>query len=301
MAGIRRLSVGLLMMLLCRLSLAGTGVEQPGDAVRPCGKQLLGGIPARAANAPTGDELALRVFELSGPARDALILTELMQGNIPAFLRHLVPVTVSGETARGAARITVCVLPDYLAVGSNANFLYVPLGLKAALQIAIRFRSLLPTPKLVDAIYAASAVKLTPEPLPASDSMRTTAYVLEHTRLIDLQRALHLEPLGVLTAGDKKDLVLTGRLWSMPGRVAIYGWHRLDGEPIQPLSTVHGERYADYSHGVRLVSHTVYVNGVERRLEDVLADPMLAPLLTREGALPHLTRRLAALLGQPTS
>jgi hypothetical protein len=31
---------------------------------------------------------------------------------------------------------------------------------------------------------------------------------------------------GALIAGHQKDLVLTGRLWSEPGRVAIYGWPR---------------------------------------------------------------------------
>jgi hypothetical protein len=262
---------------------------------------LLSAIPARATNAATGHELAQRVLALWGPPRDALVVTELTQGNIPAFLRHLIPVTVRGKTARGATRITVCVLPDYLAVGSDTDFLYVPLGLKAALQIAARYGYLLPTPKLVDTIYAASPVKLAPEPLPASDEMRGTAYVLEHTRLIDLQRALHPEPLGALTSGGKKDLVLTPQLWKLPGRVAIYGWHRASAEPIQPLSTVHGERYADYSHGVRLVSRTAYVNGTERRMEDVLADPELAPLLSSEGPLQHLEERLAALLAEPGS
>ena len=51
----------------------------------------------------------------------------------------------------------------------------------------------------------------------------------------------------MLTAGPRKDLVLTSRLWLDPGKVAIYGWHRARGAPIQPLSTVHGAGYADYS------------------------------------------------------
>jgi hypothetical protein len=48
---------------------------------------------------------------------------------------------------------------------------------------------------------------------------------------------------------------------------------------------VHGVRYADYSHGVRLVWHEVLVDGVRRSIYDVLADPKLAPLLSDEGAL----------------
>jgi len=42
--------------------------------------------------------------------------------------------------------------------------------------------------------------------------------------------------------------------------VAIYGWHKLDGKPIQPLYTGHVDWYVDYSHGIRLVSRTIYID-----------------------------------------
>ena len=288
--------MGLSLMLLWSVSLAapssvGSLQARPG----PCGQALLRAIPARPASAPTGREFARSVWNLSGPARDAHVVAQLVAGNIPGFLRHLIPVTVLGETPRGTSRVTVCVLPDYLAVGSDSDFLYVPLGLQAALEVAGRFGYILPTPKLVDAIYATSPVKLIPEPLAPTEAMRSTEYVLHHTELIELERALYAEPPGTLTSGDKKDLVLTDRLWEIPGRVAIYGWQRASGRPIQPLSTFHGARYADYSHGVRLVSRIVYVNGVASTIDDVLADRDLAPLLSREGPLQHLAARLAAL------
>ncbi len=189
-------------------------------------------------------------------------------------------------------------LPDYLAVGSDADFVLVPLGLRAALDIAGRFGFALPTPKLVDAIYNESSVKLDPRPLPAGAEMRSTAYFVYHNELINRERAGLAAPLGELTSGDKKDLVLTSLLWQRPGRVAIYGWHRGMDQPIQPLSTVHGARYADYSHGVRLVSLAVYVDGAERRLEEVLADPVLSRFVTRDGPLPHLGERLTSLIAQ---
>jgi hypothetical protein len=289
-----RVSIALAFAICCGVG-APVGVVQAGE---PCGQRLLADIPPRIADAPTGSQFAQRVRALSGAARDQLVATELLAGDLPQFLRHVVPVTLRGNAAGKPVSLTVCVLPDYLALGSNADYLFVPMGLGPALEVAGRFGFVLPTPKLVDAIYAASAVKLSPQPLTPDDEMRSTSYVVYHTELINLQRAGQLAPLGALTSGSKKDLVLTERLWRIPGRVAIYGWHRAWGQPIQPLSTVHGARYADYSHGVRLVSRTVYVDGVAHGIESVLADRTLAPVLSAEGPMPHLLERLSALLSQ---
>jgi len=287
-----RVSIALAMALLWRVAAAASAAE----ATTPCSQRLLADIPPRIAGAPTGSEFAQGVRDLSGAARDRLVALQLLAGDIPQFLRHLVPVTLRGSSAGKPVSVTVCVLPDYLALGSNTDYLFVPMGLGTALEIAGKFGFVLPTPKVVDAIYGASAVKLAPQPLTPGEEMRSTPYLVYHTELINLQRASWPAPLGALTGGDKKDLVLTERLWRVPGRVAIYGWHRAAGEPIQPLSTVHGARYADYSHGVRLVSRTVYVNGIARRIESVLCDPALAPVLSREGPMPHLLERLSALL-----
>ena len=123
------------------------------------------------------------------------------------------------------------------------------------------------------------------------DEMRSTAYLLRHNAIVQAQRASQAGALDDLEAGSKKDLVLTRRLWEMPGRVAIYGWHRLDGTPIQPLSLVHGARYADYSHGVRLVWSTAWLDGRPRRLEELLSRPQTAGWLSDEGAIPLLERR----------
>jgi hypothetical protein len=261
-----------------------------------CDRSSLREIPARRPGASSGSEFVRRVAELSGTARDALVEAELLAGNVPQFLRRLVPVMLSGRDAAGPVHLTVCVLPDYLAVGTDRDFVFVPMGLAAALEVASHLGFELPTPGLVDAIYRQSAVKLEPLPLPAGDEMRSTAYFFHHSELIARQRDALGAALGELTAGDKKDLVLSSRLWSNPGRVAIYGWHRAAGRPIQPLSTVHGARYADYSHGVRLVSDTVYVNGAPRSLMSVLAEPALARLLTDDGPWSQLPQRLAALM-----
>ena len=290
MRSLRLIPIAATVALLLTFT-AVPAVASPGGSL--CDQQLGKNIPARADGALTGTEFAERARDLAGPQRDALVRTELLAGNVPTFLRRLEAVTV-----RDAMNvITVCVLPDYLALGTDRDFVFVPLGLDEALEVAERFGFMLPTRSIVNAIYAASTVKLDPQPLPAGDQMRSTTYLVRHNEMIRAQRDARGAQLGALTAGGKKDLVLTPRLWQNPGRVAIYGWHRAAGAPIQPLSTVHGARYADYSHGIRLVSGLVYVNGVQRALADVLADPRLARLLSDEGPLPRLTDRLASLMG----
>jgi hypothetical protein len=223
-----------------------------------------------------------RTSGLSSADRDRAVVAELERGNIPSFLGHLTPVKLTTNAPEGqAVAATIWVTPDYLAIGSDDDFLYVPLTYYSATIVADRFGSVLPTARMVDAIYEQAAHHLAPAPLPAGPLMRSNLYLSKHQQRIDEQRAGL--PLGELISGHKKDLVLSNRLRQLPGRVAIYGWHRAPGDPIQPLSTVHGARYVDYSHGVRLVSTNVVVDGRPRSIYDALQDSQIAPVLSREG------------------
>jgi len=71
--------------------------------------------------------------------------------------------------------------------------------------------------------------------------------------------------------------VISGKISRDPkiNRVAIYGWHKMDGIPIQPLYTGHINWYVDYSHGIRLVYRTIYVNKKPMDYIDVLKDTTL--------------------------
>lgn len=89
---------------------------------------------------------------------------------------------------------------------------------------------------------------------------------------------------GIFVAGTKKDIVISSKL-SDPKRthhVTIYGWHRLNGVAIQPPTNVHIDIYVDYSHGVRLVSNRVIVDGKEYDYRKLLSDPLLHTLLSNE-------------------
>ena len=293
--GLTGRTIGILALLLFAAP-ALSGFASAGEASTLCDETALAGIPPRAPDAMTGSEFASRIDAMSEDDREQAMETELLAGNMPAFLMRLAPVTLGGTSRDGrSVQVTVCVFPDYLAIGSDRDFVYVPMRLATALTVASRYGFAIPTVRMVDAIYAQSAVHLVPQPLPAGDRMRSTAYYLHHSELIDGQRNALGAATGVLTAGHKKDLVITNRLRRFPDRVAIYGWHRSDRDPIQPLSTVHGARYADYSHGVRLVSDVVYVDGEARSMAEVLADPQLASVVSEDGPIPELARFVAGL------
>src|SRR5262249_10299307 len=100
-----------------------------------------------------------------------------------------------------------------------------------------------------------------------------------HNAAVEEQRAARRLSLGPLTAGNMKDIVLANDLAKHKNKVAIYGWHREGGRPIQPLTTVHSKNYADYSHGVRLVSDLVVLDGEETKIQRVMKDRMLCCLL----------------------
>ena len=181
-------------------------------------------------------------------------------------------------------------MPDYLAIGADSDFLRMPMNLYTAIDIAKNFGFVLPTPRMVDAIYQQSAAHLKPQPMQAGPLMRSTAYYIQHNSSIRQQQLSLGIPLGALISGHKKDIVLSNRLARYPGRVAIYGWQKWDGQPIQPLSTFHGANYADYSHGVRLVSDTMYIDGKPASVHQVLQDPDLAFILSDEGPVTFVSQ-----------
>lgn len=196
---------------------------------------------------------------------------------MPGFLRRFKTVRLNSGNHIAELRVT----PDYLAVGSDDDFFRIPMTPTTARRLADAWNCTLPTPRVVDAIYAQADLKLSPQPLTERREAVETFY--EHHQLIERQRADAKAANGSLVAGIKKDVVISRRLLDKPGHVAIYGWHKLDGSPIQPLTTVHVEKYVDYSHGIRLVSQDVLLDGKSAKLDVILRDPQSCELLTDEG------------------
>jgi len=254
---------------------------------------LIKKIPARPFLAMTGSEFAKSILSMNGSRREQAILVQMMKGNLPDFLRNLKPVQLVERLEDGKlTTATIFVTPDYLAIGSDDDFLSIPMNLYTAIEIAPKFGFTLPTKKMVDAIFDQSSFRLTPKPMPSGPRMSSTQYYVDHNRKIRDQRLSSGCPLDTLISGTKKDVVLTNHLARALGKIAIYGWHRFSGVPIQPLTTVHSASYADYSHGIRLVSDIVLIDGEPRSIYDVLKDPRFANVLSDEGAIPNARQLL---------
>ncbi len=238
-------------------------------------------LPARSKNAPTGSAFLERLEGMGRAASDDAILAAIMGGNVPDFERVFAPVEFEAE----GHRVVLHVLCDYLAIGSDRDFLRMPMTAAAAQKIADKTDTTLPTKRIVDLIYKHAKARLPPSYIDGGPTQGTFDDYSVHHEKLEKRRLAKKIALGTLVAGDKKDIVLSSRLIEHPDRVAIYGWHRDEEDPIQPLSTRHSRRYADYSHGVRLVSQRVSIDGKERRLSDVLRSSKLAGLVSDEGPL----------------
>jgi peptidoglycan hydrolase-like protein with peptidoglycan-binding domain len=243
-------------------------------------------LPQRRADAMTGSEFLEKTKNMSRADRERALLREIEQGNVPDFARQMREIQVSSVGKDGQRHTgTVRVANDYIAIGSNDDFVRIPMSATTAQKIAELTGTTLPTRKIVNDVYSQADVRLRPQPLPAGPQMMSNDYYRRHHELVEGQRATSGASSGDLVAGHKKDIVITNLLDRNPDRVAIYGWHQPNGRPIQPLSTIHEASYADYSHGARLVGGTMIVDGVERPIAEVLRDPELSRLVSDEGPI----------------
>lgn len=218
-------------------------------------------------------------------SRDSLAQDRILSGHIPAFLRSFVPVSLSCTDSLTGKRITATcyVAPDYLSVGTAEDWARICITPHTAQRIADSLDCFLPTRKLVDAIWLQAVVK--PEPVPMYAYRDSTPTMWQHHLIIEGQR----KGSTGLIAGIKKDVILSSRITAEEikradgkQRLAIYGWHRPDGKPIQPLYTGHIWWWVDYSQGIRLVWRKLKVGNKWMDYTSMLQDPVLSRLLCDE-------------------
>lgn len=232
----------------------------------------------------TGNEFYHQAFAMKWKERDSFAVKEVLAGNIPSFLKKFerIKVAIVDSSTRKTIHAEYFVSPDYLSIGTDDDWARINITPLAAQEIADSFNCFLPTRKMVDDIYKAAKVKL--EPVPMYAFRDSTPTMWHHHLIVEGQR----KGRKGLIAGIQKDVVISGIPIAIgtrdpkPDRVAIYGWHKLDGTPIQPLYTGHIFWWVDYSQAIRLVYRKIKVNNRWMDYTEVLSDPVLKKLLCDE-------------------
>jgi hypothetical protein len=234
----------------------------------------------KTGNTITGSEFYKTAAAYNWKQRDSLAMHAVFNGNIPPFFKNFKAIEIDITDSSTGKKITATyfVSPDYLSVGNAADWARVNITPMAAQKIADSMGCFLPTRKIVNDIYKAAELKL--EPVPMYAFRDSTPTMWHHHLIIEGQR----KQRRGLIAGIKKDVVLSGRISrdKRPDRMAIYGWHRLSGEPIQPLYTGHINWWVDYSQGIRLISRRIRVDGNWMDYLEVLQHPVYRRLICDE-------------------
>lgn len=252
------------------------------DSVRLPIRQL--NIPPRDPESEPGSLFMKRIGQLPLQEREEEIFKTIASGNVPGFLRNTVTLTGEFADSNGIKhKVSYEVMPDYLAVGSDTDFCRIPMNPHTAQRLASIFGASLITPKLSDHIFENAKIKLEPfNYIPVGNANELVMRFEDHNRQIEKQIRGAGGSAGDLVAGIKKDVVLTERLVRQPDKVAIYGWHKPDGKPIQPLYCGHVDWYVDYSHGIRFINNQVEVDGIKMLFTDILKDPVLYTIFSNE-------------------
>jgi hypothetical protein len=175
------------------------------------------GLPERSTSALRGSELRAQLLGKSLMERERLVMHELTTGNVPAHLRRMVPVSFEAVVKGKARTATIWCTPDYLGVGEDTDWFRMPLTPQSAQGIADRLDCVLPTRRMVDAIWRQAAVQLEPAPFSPKhyDITSVATFYLSHSQ-IELQLGARQGPL---VAGIKKDVVISALIGSWPKRV----------------------------------------------------------------------------------
>lgn len=237
-----------------------------------------------------GSQFAASIMGVTGQARENAVLIEVVNGNIPDFLRNQVHVAAMDEKL--GYSLTYTVLPRFLAIGTNEDHLYIPMAPTTAQAIADAYQGMLPTYKIVQDIFTFASFRQIASPMQYGPQMTSTDFYKKHSDIVVKQ--LTNVPIQALCDGYKKNVIISKNMETKKNSVFIYGWMKdQSGNFWQglPLYPGHDRAYADYSHGIRLVDRKMSLNNLndESTTEvdafDILKDQNLCRLLSAEGPI----------------
>jgi hypothetical protein len=252
------------------------------------------------------------VIGRDGPEqREGMLWAEIEKGNHPTFTGKLVPVEL-GDSKGRKARVYVSV--DCFAVGTEDDWLRVKVSGYVAQRIADRLGCALPTNKVVFEAYRQAQIKLVAhlfdcqtvgggrwqrstfacrlheEVLQGRLPCKRGSGVPEAAGRLDMKLGAHEGPCalppgphpGVLVAGHLKEVTVNGE--DLSRKLAFAGFFPANGRPLQKgYGAPHGPGFADYSHGVRLVSRRAELDGKGVDYEELVSDPHYGELMFAQG------------------
>jgi hypothetical protein len=249
--------------------------------------------PTRPPTALKGSEFGKRWLSNTAPAdwggREDAIARELTSGNVAPYLWQWKEIVARESSPRAV----YLVMPDVLAIGSDTDFLRIPMDAITAQRVADHYACLLPTAKMVNQIFEQASAQLVsitkqynwretsrtdPEPDRSIKGSAMAGYIIHHD-LIEAQ--LKGRSRDQLVAGHKKEVIIAPGMEANPDKLYFCGFHhptkRGPGNPngfFQRGSgpSIHPSSFADYAQGVRLVNPYMTIDGETKLVADVLKD-----------------------------
>lgn len=245
----------------------------PGSDPAPRGFADLSSLPG-GVDEWTGSAFIRRATGLSDRDREALIMEFVTRGAVPPSLLQLRPVTLRS----GTRSLTAFVMPDVLAVGTDADRFRPALTVGAAQRALDALGLMLPTEKVVRATYDQAEAKI---PMRAFGAPRDSfARHVESNAAIAARIATAGAAPTAFVAGHSKDYVIGGPRRRHPDHIAIYGAWDAQGTRIQMSSGgAHALGYRDYSQRARGMAPWVIADGTRREVADVILDPQWSAVL----------------------
>jgi hypothetical protein len=236
-------------------------------------------IPRLSEKALTGSEF-MKEYEKLESAQDRymFVLQQLAIGNVPEHFKKFETIRVTG---RNGTVVEMQVARHGLRIGTDSDYVELPLDGPTAMAAAEMYGCTLATPWISDQIHeqakaSGGVVKFFTAPEiaeameikdwdpnhPDGKMMKSAAFTKKRNELLKKWRKEHGISDEQLTSGYFKDITHPIPGVTRQGRLEIYGGYRDDGSKIQKLSGgFHVSHYHDYSHLPRFVRPTIKVNG----------------------------------------
>lgn len=261
-------------------------------------------LPERPSDALTGSQFMQEMQKLGNmnnkPTQakmERLIEQEIAKGNLPSFCRpeNMKTLTMEG---RDGTQVQFKAGLDYLAIGSDDDYVRIPITPILAQNLSEKYGWGLPTRAMAHSIHDLADIKLVGIGLVNNEEdelkMQGIGFMQRHNKDINKQLgAKGLERLRsgkALVAGHKKDVIISRYVIDHPNGAMDYSGLYTDGKnPVQD-NPAHEWTYRDYSHGFRPIGGDVviaYPDGSTQSMKyyDAIKNPQIAKILNgAEGA-----------------